>query len=117
MRARGIQNNVFPRRKSALATIGLKPINVFDYIEDYVNRGEPDWETFLLVAAARRDYFLHEQNGEWSQEMLDSSELPPKLKRLKVLNGCHVSRRKQSVFSAEGSVATLCTAAVEIGIF
>ena len=64
--------------KTALATIGLKPINVFDCIEDYVDRGEPDWETFVLIAAARRDYFLHEQNGEWSQAELDSSKLPSK---------------------------------------
>ncbi len=67
-----------PDEKTALATIGLKPINVFDYVEDCVNHGEPDWETFVLVAAARRDYFLYEQNGESSGTNLDSSELPPK---------------------------------------
>lgn len=68
--------------KAALATIGLKPINVVDYIEDYVTRSEPDWESFLLVAAARRDYFLYEQNGEWLQAEVDSSKLPPKSEAL-----------------------------------
>ncbi len=49
--------------KSVLASVGLRPINVYDYAEDFVTFGEPDWETFLLIAAARRDYFLFEQKG------------------------------------------------------
>ena len=49
--------------KSFLASVGLRPINVYDYAEDFVTFGEPDWETFLLIAAARRDYFLFEQKG------------------------------------------------------
>ena len=44
-----------------LASIGLEPIHVYDAAEDYVGSGEPDWDTFLLIAAARRDYFLQVQ--------------------------------------------------------
>ena len=49
--------------KRFLASIGLRPINLYDYAEDFVSAAEPDWETFLLIAAARRDYFLFEQEG------------------------------------------------------
>jgi hypothetical protein len=62
--------------KSFLSSIGLKPINVYDFAEDFADGGEPDWDTFLLIAAARRDYFLHEQHGQLNPSELDASELP-----------------------------------------
>lgn len=65
-----------PDEVTFLASIGLKPINVFDYVEDFVDGGEPDWDTFLLVAAARRDYFLYEQKGKPSARVIESEELP-----------------------------------------
>jgi len=43
-----------------LASIGLKPIHLYDYAEDFVGGDEPDWDTVLLIVAARRDYFTHE---------------------------------------------------------
>lgn len=61
-----------------LASIGLRPINVYDYAEDFVKQGEPSWDTFLLVASARRDYFLHEQHGTMSISEISADELPPK---------------------------------------
>lgn len=61
-----------------LADIGLKPIHVFDHVEDFVKYGEPDWEAFLLVAAARRDHFLYEQRGAVCAEEIRPSDLPPK---------------------------------------
>ena len=63
---------------ASLASIGLKPINVYDHAEDLVKYGEPGWDTFLLVAAARRDYFLYEQNGQPNFSEIDASDLPPK---------------------------------------
>lgn len=65
-----------------LASIGLRPITVYDYAEDLVKYGEPDWETFLLVAAARRDYFLYEQQGVTSNAEISSADLPPKTESL-----------------------------------
>lgn len=65
-----------------LASIGLRPITVYDYAEDLVKYGEPDWETFLLVAAARRDYFLYEQQGVTSNAEISSADLPPKTEAL-----------------------------------
>src|SRR5476651_403436 len=66
------------QEQSSLASIGLKPINVYDYAEDQAKSGEPDWETFLLVAAARRDYFLYVQKGHSEPKEINESELPPK---------------------------------------
>ena len=64
--------------KSFLASVGLRPINVYDYAEDFVTYGEPDWETFLLIAAARRDHFLFEQKGLDNPPEIRADQLPPK---------------------------------------
>jgi hypothetical protein len=59
-----------------LASIGLKPINVYDYVEDLVSSGEPDWETYLLIVAVRRDFFLFEQKRAANIEEIRPDELP-----------------------------------------
>lgn len=63
---------------AGLASIGMNTMDVYDYAEDFVSRGEPDFETFLMVNEARRDYFLTVQDGKLSDKVLDSSTLPPK---------------------------------------
>jgi hypothetical protein len=67
---------------SFLTSIGLRPINLYDYAEDLVKYGEPDWETVVLIAAARRDYFLYHQQGITKSAATDSSELPAKTAEL-----------------------------------
>ena len=59
-----------------LSSIGLRPINLYDFAEDFIESNEPDWDTFLLIAAARRDFFLYEQNGKPNPAEIASSELP-----------------------------------------
>ncbi len=86
----------------SLATIGLRPINVYDYAEDFVKYGEPDWETFLLVAAARRDYFLHEQRGTLSVAEIDSSDLPAKTDKLEGIEWLPRILRKAQCFLEGG---------------
>lgn len=61
-----------------LNSIGLKPIHIYDYAEDFNNSGEPDWDTVLLMVAARRDYFIHEMHGKWTAASIKQSDLPPK---------------------------------------
>ncbi|MEO7933421.1 MAG: DUF5069 domain-containing protein [Chthoniobacterales bacterium] len=61
-----------------LASIGLRPIHLYDYAEDWVGRGEPDWDTVLLMVAARRDYFLHEMHRHWSVTPILETDLPSK---------------------------------------
>ncbi|MDQ8193896.1 hypothetical protein QEH59_05640 [Coraliomargarita sp. SDUM461004] len=61
-----------------LASLGLNTMDVYDYVEDFINHGEPDFESFLMVCEARRDYFLTVQSGMPSRKTLDSSTLPAK---------------------------------------
>jgi hypothetical protein len=61
-----------------LKAIGHSAQEVYDFAEDWVARGEPDLETFLLVAAVRRHYFIHSMKGEWSDVVVDTVDLPPK---------------------------------------
>jgi len=61
-----------------LRSIGLRPINIYDYAEDFASSGEPDWDTALLMIAVRRDYFLYMQASEWTDAEIDESDLPPK---------------------------------------
>ena len=57
---------------------GLKVMDLYDFAEDFVSGGEPDFETFLMISEARRDYFLHVQKGVTSTEVLDTDTLPAK---------------------------------------
>jgi hypothetical protein len=61
---------------SFLAGIGCKPREFFDFVEDYCGEGEPAISTALLVAAARRDYFLAVQKGIPSGESITAADLP-----------------------------------------
>ncbi len=72
-------NTYFSAEENAfLASIGLRPINVYDYVEDFVSFGEPDWETYLLIVAVRRDFFIFEQKRVASTREILPDELPPK---------------------------------------
>lgn len=61
-----------------LASIGQTPQEIFDFVEDHAKSGEPDWETVLLISAARRDYLLTVQKGVPSDKVTAMEDLPPK---------------------------------------
>ena len=61
-----------------LASVGLKPMDVYDFAEDFVTRGEPDFETFLMISEARRDYYFTVQGAKPSEKTLDPESLQPK---------------------------------------
>lgn len=65
-----------------LASIGLRSINLYDWAEDVTAAGEPDWNTALLIAAARRDYFLVHQKGATATTVTEAAELPAKTEEL-----------------------------------
>ena len=65
-----------PEDSVFLAAIGCKPREFFDFIEDLADMGGPSREAALLIAAARRDYFLVEQEGELSSAELTNAQLP-----------------------------------------
>ena len=68
--------------KSFLSSIGLHPGNLYDWAEDMDSAGEPDWNTVLLIAAVRRDYFLVHQKGVACISVTEALELPPKPEEL-----------------------------------
>ena len=59
-----------------LESIGCKKRELFDFVEDFVDEGEPTLGTALLVAAVRRDFFLVDQKGEISGISIKRDELP-----------------------------------------
>lgn len=59
-----------------LATIGYKPRELFDFVEDFVDEGVPSESTALLVAAVRRDYFQVVQDGNTSDKEVVKGDLP-----------------------------------------
>ncbi len=61
-----------------LQSIGATAQEVFDFAEDWVNREEPDFLTFALLAEIRRHYFITRQKGIASENQLDPATLPAK---------------------------------------
>ena len=66
-------------QKAYLGSIGMTPQELYDFAEDHAKYdGDPDWETVLLISAARRDYFLTVQHGQFSDKKVATDELPAK---------------------------------------
>lgn len=61
-----------------LAGIGCSAQELFDFVEDRVNYGEPSYEEALAVAALRRDYFLRVLGGRPTGRTRSMAELPAK---------------------------------------
>lgn len=61
-----------------LESIGYKKREFYDFVEDEVGVGEPSKFTALLVAAVRRDYFIVEQGGRWSDKVVCADDVPSK---------------------------------------
>ncbi len=76
------QNIFSASQKDFLTSIGATPQELFDFVEDNFNGGDPTWETVLLITAVRRDYFLTVQKGVPSSQTLDMAGLPAKSAKL-----------------------------------
>lgn len=63
---------------SFLASIGMNLQELFDFCEDFVDGGDPDFITVALVQDIRRSYFLDKQGGQPSGKEIDMSTLPAK---------------------------------------
>ncbi|MEO0415600.1 MAG: hypothetical protein AAF226_11675 [Verrucomicrobiota bacterium] len=59
-----------------LDSIGYKPREFFDFVEDFSDYGDPSPGTALLVAAVRRSYLIEEMGGALSDKELQPSDLP-----------------------------------------
>ncbi|HMJ06546.1 MAG TPA: DUF5069 domain-containing protein [Chthoniobacterales bacterium] len=72
---RGVATFFTTREVGVLHSIGAKPMELFDYAED---SSDLDPETALLITAARRDYFLIVQKGQWTERRIKVEDLPAK---------------------------------------
>lgn len=61
-----------------LAGIGCTAQELFDFVEDYSNGGDPSFETVLLVTAVRREYLFSEQLGVASTVQRSMDDFPAK---------------------------------------
>jgi hypothetical protein len=57
------ENHYSPADHAFLKSIGCRPREFFDFVEDYCEEDTPSPSAALLVAAVRRDYFLSVQHG------------------------------------------------------
>ena len=60
-----------------LKSIGYKPREFFDFVEDLADEGIPAQSTALLIAAVRRDYFTVVQNSTASEVEITRDDIPP----------------------------------------
>ena len=61
-----------------LLSSGCSVQELYDFVEDAVDYGEPDLETVLDVQRIRRDYFSGVLRGEWTGQVVPMSALPLK---------------------------------------
>ncbi len=52
-----------PEEQDFLASIGSSAAEMHAYVQDYATHGEPSPSTTLLIAAARRSFFMTQQRG------------------------------------------------------
>ena len=62
--------------KTFLESIGATPQEIFDYVEDWAEDGEPTPEIVREVTGLRRDYFLKVQEGKLGSAESKSDGLP-----------------------------------------
>ena len=49
-----------------LASIGTSPFEIYDFVEDWSEVGEPSFETILAITSVRHEYFVKEQQRKSS---------------------------------------------------
>jgi hypothetical protein len=76
---RQIPGSMFATGDAAfLASMGCTCQELFDFIEDEQNYGEPDFATMKEIQAIRRDYFLNTLGGRYSGQIAAMESLPAK---------------------------------------
>jgi hypothetical protein len=59
-----------------LDSIGTSAQELYDFVEDWVDDGEPPFSTVASITEVRREYFLTVQQGKRSEHNVDTSALP-----------------------------------------
>ncbi len=73
---RGPEQVIDRETLTLLDAIGTSAQELYDFIEDRVEDGEPDFDTVAAITAIRREYFVTVQKGNPSQERVISATLP-----------------------------------------
>lgn len=61
-----------------LDSIGANAQDMYDFAEDFVMSGEPDFTTCAIIQDIRRSYFLEKQKGIPCDDCIEPASLPPK---------------------------------------
>jgi hypothetical protein len=61
-----------------LRSIGATPQEIFDFVEDWCEDGEPDPEMVVAITKIRRDFFLNHQQGQFSKLVKNTDLFPPR---------------------------------------
>ena len=67
-----------PEEVTFLHSIGCSAQELFDFVDDHLDWGEPDIETVLAVQEIRKDYLVQVMEGKCSGFIKPMSELPSK---------------------------------------
>lgn len=74
----GIDRFFLPEEVKLLSDIGYQPAEMHAYIQEYAVKGDPSPSTILLIAAARRSFFLTQQRGiSGNARPVRAIDLPP----------------------------------------
>lgn len=71
-----VEHFFLPEEKALLDEIGYTLHEMYDYVKEYATVGEPSPSTVLLIAAARRAYFLTVQRSMAGSALLKESDIP-----------------------------------------
>lgn len=61
-----------------LGSIGYRPREFFDFVEDFCDEATPSPEAAVLIASVRRDFLKVVQGGETSDSLLSPEVIPEK---------------------------------------
>ncbi len=65
-----------------LRSIGATPQEIFDFVEDWTDDGEPDPDMILAITQIRRDFFLNDQQGQHAKFVKITDLFPPREAKL-----------------------------------
>lgn len=67
-----------PMEVAFLRSIDCRPQELYDLVEDWCQYGEPSPEVAVRLTAVRRNYFMTEQGGRWTDRVEPAESFPPK---------------------------------------
>lgn len=68
--------------KDFLRSIGTTPQEIYDFVEDWCDAGEPDPDMVVAITQIRRDYFLNDLQGQYSKYVKITDLFPPREAKL-----------------------------------